>query len=454
MTDILRTTWGYRGLVMTDWGAAMNNGNAAQWGVDIKMPSGPDYASTVGGLSDAIVNMHAARIIYAHEMIGDLKAGYSSTAYARNNTAHADVARQVGEGGIILARNIGNILPLPKTGKKIAITGRFATQFRAGPGGSSYVTAWRSTNPQQGITNLLSGVGAGASTITTDLNAADYIIVFVGVTGENEGGDRPYLEIQNGDGNTDAANALAATNGQAKTIVVFTGGSAASATGSWSKANAIVVAFYPGQEQGTALANVLFGNVNPSGKLPVTFPVDGTQLPPFTLNNLNLNYPSSDTAHGYFRVNKKNQTPLFAFGHGLSYTTFAYSKMAVYPSAISAGDKVNVSLTVTNTGALAGKEVVELYLSMPTSAALPTRVQDLRGFQKVSLAAGASAQVTFVLTKEDMQIFAPQGADYSGQGKWQVPVGTYTVRVGTSSQRDLTSLWLLSRLSCAPRMTA
>jgi len=437
MTTILRNIWGYRALVMTDWGAAMNNGNASQWGVDIKMPSGGDYAGVIGGATDAIANMHASRVIYSHEMIGDMKAGYNRTAFARNTQAHDDVARSVGGGGIVLARNIGNILPMAKTGKKIAITGPFANSFRAGPGGSSYVTAWKSTNPQQGITNLLAAAGAGASTITTDLNAADYILVFVGVTGESEGGDRPNLAVQSGDGDAAAATALAATNGQAKTIVVFTGGSAASA-GNWSKANAILIAFYPGQEQGAAIADVLFGNVNPSGKLPSTFPVDGTQLPNFTLSNNDLNYPASDVAHGYFRVNKNNQTPLFAFGHGLSYTTFTYTNLQISPSAITAGDKVHVRATVTNSGAVAGKEVAELYLSMPTTnAALPVRVQDLRGFRKVSLAPGASTQVDFDLSPRDMSVFNPNGADFNGSGAWQVLTGSYGVRVGTSSQRDL-----------------
>jgi beta-glucosidase len=448
-TTILRNTWAYRSLVMTDWGAAFNQANAAQYGMDIQMPNGGAYQGTIGVSTDAIANMHASRILYAHEMIGDMNAGYNKTAYPRiqGNTpypAHDSIARIVGTAGIVLARNVGNILPIPKTGKAIAITGPFATQFRAGPGGSSYVTAWKSVTPQQGINNLLNALPAGHSTITTDLNAADYIVVFVGVEGEQEGSDRPYLAVTdhsskypssfNG-GDEDAAAALAATNGQAKTIVVFTGGSAASA-GNWSKANAIVMAFYPGQEQGAAIADILFGNANPSGKLPVTFPVDATQLPNFTLtSSLNLVYPAADTAHGYFRVNKNKWTPLFAFGHGLSYTTFTYSALQIYPTTISAGDNVHVHMTVTNSGSVAGKEVVELYLSMPSGGAVPVRVQNLRGFQKVSLAPGASTPVDFVLSQRDMQVFNPNGADFNANGAFQVLTGAYGVRVGTSSDQ-------------------
>jgi beta-glucosidase len=436
MTTILRNTWGYRSLVMTDWGAAMNQGNAAQWGVDIKMPSGSDYGGVVGSATDAIANMHASRIIYAHEMIGDLAAGYSLTAYTRNTAAHDSIARLIGTNGIVLAKNVGNILPLPKTGKTIAITGPFATQYRYGPAGSSHVTAWKSVTPQTGIMNLLNSVGTGASTITTNLNTADYIIVFVGVTGEAEGNDRPYLAVQGADGDDAVATALAATNGQVKTIVVYTGGSAAS-PGNWSKANAIVIAFYPGQEQGAAIADILFGNANPSGKLPVTFPDDAAHLPNFVLSNNNLTYPAADTAHGYFRMNKNNWTPLFAFGHGLSYTTFSYSNLQVFPATISAGDRVHVHCTVTNSGSVAGKEVVQLYLSMPSTGSLPVRVQDMRGFRKVSLAPGVSAPVDFVLNQRDMQVYNPNGADFNGSGELQVLTGSYGVRVGTSSQQDL-----------------
>jgi beta-glucosidase len=449
MTDVLRNEWGYRSLVMTDWGASFDNITAGmQYGADIDMPNPDTYSpGAVAGQPDSIVNMHARRIIYAHEMIGDLKTGYNKTDYAATimSQPHRDSVKVLGGAGIVLAKNTGNILPLPKTGKTVACTGPFYTQCRLGPGGSSAVNARDRVTPQQGISSLLAAVGAGATTITTDLNAADYIIVFVGVNGEQEGGDRPNLALQPGDGETAVQAALSAVNGETKTIVVFTGGSAAS-NGIWSTAPAILIAFYPGQEQGTSIANILFGNTVPSGKLPVTFPMDATQLPNFNLAGADLNYPGSDTAHGYFRVNKMNVAPLFNFGHGLSYTTFTYSNLQIFPARIYAGDRVHVRATVTNSGNVwTAKEVVQLYLSMPTTnAALPVRVQDLRGFKKVSLAPGASTTVEFILTPEEMQVFNPNGADYNGTGTWQVLPGTYGVRVATSSQRDLAATLSLS----------
>jgi len=438
MTDVLRNEWGYRFLAMTDWGANFDNLTAGmQWGVDIDMPNPDVYTvGAVAGQPDSIVNMHARRIIYAHAMIGDLVSGYNR--YAFQNTlmsqAHRDSARKIGNECIVLAKNNNNLLPIPKTGKKIYCTGPFYTQCRLGPGGSSSVNARDRVTPQQGITNLLSSVGAQATTIVTDINQADYVIVFGGVTGETEGSDRPSLQVSTESENA-VTTALAAK--PQSTIFVFTGGSAASA-GNWSNAPAILIAFYPGQEQGSCIADVLFGNVNPSGKLPVTFPQNASQLPNFNLVGGNLIYPRSDTAHGYFRVNKMGVKPLFAFGHGLSYTTFKYSNLKIYPDNIVSGDRVFVSVDVTNTGSVAGKEVVQLYLSMPaTNSNLPVRVQDLRGFKKVYLNPGETKKVDFILGPEEMQVFNPGTQQYSGSGRWEILTGIYKVRVGTSSDIDM-----------------
>jgi beta-glucosidase len=444
LSTVLREEWAYKFLVMTDWTASFESCAAGMtYGADIDMPSPDVYTSAcVTGYADSVINVHARRIILAHEKVGDMVAGYNRTAYASTllSAAHTKVVRDVGDAGIVLAKNNNNLLPIPDRGKTIAITGPFAATCRLGPGGSSLVsppTASRIT-PTQGINNHLAAVGTGASTITTDLNAADYILVYVGVSGENEGGDRASLAVLAADGETAVSTALAATNGANKTVVIFTGGSAASA-GVWSTAPAVLIAFYPGQEQGNSIADVLFGSVNPSGKLAVTFPQDASQLPNFTLTGGNLTYPRSDTAHGYFRMDKRGVTPLFWFGHGLSYTTFSYSNLQVYPTSIKAGDIVRVRVTVTNTGSMAGKEVVQLYLSMPTTnPSLPVRVQDLRGFKKVSLNAGANATVDFQLTAEEMRVYNPNGTDYANNGYngiWTVLSGTYGVRVGTSADR-------------------
>jgi beta-glucosidase len=450
-TDVLRNTWGFKYMSMTDWGVNWSFTPGVNFGVDVEMPSASAYTpGALISITDSLINMHVRRILYTHEKIGDLASTYNATAFADQfkGAAHRAAARKVGTAGIVLGKNSNNVLPIPKSGVKIALTGPFANQFRPGPGGSSQVSPAYQTTPQTGISQLLMGTGpyaghkpAGASTIVTDITTADYIIVFVGVTSETENVDRPSLSVLPADGDNDVAAALAVTT--AKTIVVYTGGSAAT-PGKWSNADAIVFAFYPGGDQGYCIADVLFGNVNPSGKLPVTFPSSASQLPNFTVTaNGDLYYPSSDTAHGYFRMDKNGWTPQFYFGYGLSYTTFGYSNLQIFPDSIKAGDRVHVRLTVTNAGTVAGKETAELYLSMPVNGTLPVRVQDLRGFQKVpvdtgvTLAPGASQTVDFTLYPEDMQVYNPNGADYNGTGTWQILAGNYGVRVGTSSQRDL-----------------
>jgi beta-glucosidase len=438
MTDVLRKTWGWQGFSMTDWAASTKDfPTAANWGVDMRMPYQYDYTpANFATMPDSIVNMHARRVIRAQKLIGALETGYSRTAYTTYllSSEHRRIARLIGAKSIVLARNTGNILPLPKTGARIALTGPYATTCRLGGGGSSGVGPAIQINPSQGIRELLASVGAGASTIVTDINQADYIVVFVGISGETEGADRGALGLT--DGNSDVAAALVAK--PTKTIVVYTGGSA-STPGTWSTAPAIVIAFYPGQEQGYCIADVLFGNANPCGKLAVTFPNDATQPADFqyhttTTNNETLIYSRADTAYGYFRVNKRGVSPLFNFGHGLSYTTFSYSNLSINPGSIVVGDRVLVQVDITNTGARAGEEVVQLYLTMPGDKGVPVRVQDLRGFKKVALQAGETKKLTFTLTFDDMAYFDVGAAEWDGDGRFKVLPGVFTVRVGTSSE--------------------
>jgi beta-glucosidase len=175
--------------------------------------------------------------------------------------------------------------------------------------------------------------------------------------------------------------------------------------------------------------------VNPSGKLTFTFPKDESQLPNWDAGG-SLDYPKADEAHGYFRANKKKYEPLFWFGHGLSYTTFAYGALSITPGEITSGDRVMVSLDVTNSGTLAGEEVVELYLSLPSGKSVAVREQELRGFKKLSLAPGETKKATFQLTFRDMAYYDVGTADFDGIGEWKTLAGTYKVRVGTSSKID------------------
>jgi beta-glucosidase len=187
-------------------------------------------------------------------------------------------------------------------------------------------------------------------------------------------------------------------------------------------APAILHAFYPGMEGGTALANVLFGMVNPGGKLPFTIPADEGQLPPFDRQATHVEY---DMYHGYTRLEKAGQTPAFAFGYGLSYTTFQLAD----PQFAMVDDQVTASVTVTNTGARAGDEVVQFYVGFEGSAVeRPKKL--LRGFQRLSVPAGESRSVDISCPIASLRWYNPE------RKAWELEHMTYQAYVGTSSRME------------------
>ncbi len=255
---------------------------------------------------------------------------------------------------------------------------------------------------------------------------ADVAIIFGGMPKgfESEGRDRPHMKLP---GEQDALiAAVAAAN--PNTVVVLNVGAPVEMP--WvNQVPAIVLAYYAGQEGGNALANVLTGAVNPSGKLPVTFPKRYVDNPTF------INYPGTMEVLygegifvGYRYYDKKELDPLFPFGHGLSYTTFAYSNVQV-PALVKAGEPVRVAVTVTNTGAVAGHEVVQLYVGDPV-ASLIRPPKELKGFKKVYLEPGQSVVVEFTLDERALSFYDPY------RGQWVAEPGTFDVLIGSSS-RDI-----------------
>jgi beta-glucosidase len=440
--DLLRTEWGFNGLSMSDYAALMTNvDDAVKYGVDEELPIRSNYTlSTFQNFDISYTKMHARNIVYALAKTGALNEGYQRRIYTEslNSAEHQALVRAIGSKALVLAKNDNATLPIPKTGAKIFLTGPEIDVCRTGGGDtfdweSSLVDAFRKITPKQGITEYIDALtDAGKSTIVTNINLANYIVVAIGVHGEGEGKDRVDQTVRDEAAVTAALATAAAT--QAKVVVLYTGGSAA-LPGDWVKAPAILICFGPGQEQGYSIADVLFGDVNPSGKLNCTFVNSTDQLPNFTLTaDKKMIYPSPDSAHGYFRVDKMGASPLFAFGHGLSYTTFSYSDLRVFPENIVKGDKVNVSVNVSNTGTVPGEEIVQLYLSLPDNQGVKVRVQDLRGFRRVALNPGESKTVVMELTDKEMAYFKTGPTEWTGTGGWEVLSGTYGVRVGTSSR--------------------
>ncbi len=252
----------------------------------------------------------------------------------------------------------------------------------------------------------------------TAARAADVVVAVVGITSELEGeemqvseegfkgGDRTSLDLPKPE--QELLEAVAATG--KPLVVVLTNGSALAVSWAQAHANAILDAWYPGEEGGAAVAETLSGKNNPAGRLPVTFYKDVSQLPAFE------NYAMKGRTYRYFEG-----APLYPFGFGLSYTTFAYSGLTAPTDAIAAGSHVVVEATVTNTGRKAGDEVVQLYLSFPAVAGAPIRA--MRGFQRVHLEAGASQKVRFELQPRDISMVTEAGEPVVAEGEYKVSVG-------------------------------
>jgi beta-glucosidase len=443
LTDIVRNDWGFNGTVCTDWGGVEKVASVRyvfRSELDMDMPSGLLFGTsawlvTIGGEDISILKRKVKRVIYNKLWACNGKFPASDAELKTQpqsvilSPEHKSIALEAARKCIVLARNeaVGDasILPLNKNSPlKIAVVGTYSNRGRFGGGGSSAVKPDTIITPLKGIQAITAGTGV---TVTTDYNAAgvNVAIVVVGVEKETEDGERPDLSLPD----ADLALVTAVMAKVPKTIVVYTGGSA-SVAGSWSTAPGVLIAFYPGRFQGQAIAEVLFGEVNPSGHLGVTFPKLTSDLPNFNLDQGQLVLPSADTAHGYFYFEKTQKQPLFWFGHGLSYTRFAYTNMTVVGSGtIKGGDRLDVMVNVKNIGQLIGDDVVQLYVK-PVNSTVPRRVKDLRAFARISLAPNEMKTVTFTLGPRDFSVYETDVVNKTG--RWKVLPGQYQL-IATST---------------------
>src|SRR5438067_12292410 len=332
---------------------------------------------------------------------------------------------------MVLLKNTGNLLPLKKSAlHSIALIGN--DKAKTGGGGSSHVKPLYTVTPSAGLRNR---AGSGV-TVTTDsgrtvssavakAKAADVAIVMV-EDSEGEGKDRQNLSLPN---NQDAlVSAVAAAN--PRTIVVSkTGGPILMP---WvDQVPAILQAWYPGEEDGNAVADVLFGAFNPSGKLPVTFPRKQSDVPADTP----AQYPGvNGTAHysegifvGYRHYDAHNIAPLFPFGFRLSYAAFSYANLKVTKGT---GANVTVEADVTNAGTMTGAEIAQLYVGSPSSSPVPEAPQELEGFQKILLTPGQTGHVTFTLGARSFSYWS------TASHGWKIAGGGYRILVGGGSRTE------------------
>jgi beta-glucosidase len=434
LNGILKKEWGFDGFVFSDFGAVHSTVGSANAGLDLETPTGGNFstdkvkAALAGGsikistIDEKLVRRYATMI-----RLGLFDRAPTMTPIPAQ--ADGGVARHIAEEGMVLLKNEGNLLPLSKNSlKSIALIGD--DRARTGGGGSSHVKPLYTVTPSQGLRNragtavtISTDPGRTVSSAVAKAKAADVAIVMV-TDAEGEGKDRPDLTLPN---NQDAlVSAVAAAN--PKTIVVSkTGGPVLMP---WlAQVPAVLQAWYPGEEDGNAVADVLFGAFNPSGKLPITFPRREQDVPA----NTPAQYPGVDgTAHysegvfvGYRHYDAHRVTPLFPFGYGLSYTTFQYANLTVTRGT---GASVTVEADITNTGRVTGAEIAQLYVGIPSTAGVPEPPQQLAGFQKVLLRSGQTRHITFTLDARALRHWD------TASHRWRVGAGTYRLLVGGGSR--------------------
>ncbi len=440
LTNILRKHWGFPYYVVSDWGSIWDAGKAINAGCNLEM--GSDlyqnnlFNLVVGGtVSDSTIDDAVRKVLRTKIMNGMLDYYPQGDPSLVNDADHQKLCLQAGKECMVLLKNKDNILPLNiDTIKTIGVIGPSADVAQLDGTGSSYVTPFYSVSPKQGIENLI-GAGKVLYAKGCDINSTDQsgfgaainvaqnsdVVIFFGgldSSQEGEGLDRVGGSIELPGEQQTLINALASLN--KNIIVVLYSGGICGVHGIINQIKGLIYGFYPGQEGGNAIAQVLFGQYNPGGKLPVTMPQSDFQLPVRDDNFTN------DYDCGYRWFDKMKLTPEFAFGFGLSYTTFSFSNLKITPSSVPAGQIIEVSADVTNTGNRKGDEVAQLYLS-DTTLPVPMPIKQLKGFKRISLNPGETKTVTFQLTPDELYYYDETTDSYT------VGTGTYTVKIGGSS---------------------
>lgn len=444
LTNILKEEWGHEGIVVTDWGANNERVAGLTAGNELEMPGNGGVgdkqiveAVQSGKLSEEALDRAVERLLRIIFMSVDSKKPNASY----NQAEHHQLARKVAAESMVLLKNEAGLLPLGKQ-RKLAVIGAFAEKPRYQGGGSSHIRPTQIDQPLAELRKLAGDsteiVYAQGYAIDSDENdpalldeakqaagAAEAVIIFAGLPDryESEGYDRTHLRMPANQ--EQLIEAIAEV--QSNVIVVLMNGSPIEMP--WiERAQAVLEAYLGGQAVGGAIADLLFGKSNPSGKLAETFPQKLSDNPSF------LNFPGEgDRVEyregifvGYRYYDTKQVQPLFPFGHGLSYTSFDYSDVKLSSKQIRDNEELEVQVTVTNTGERAGKETVQLYVrDVESSVNRPSK--ELKGFAKVALEPGQSETVTIKLDKRAFAYYNVQ------LGGWHVETGDFELLIGRSS---------------------
>ncbi len=443
LTDILRGEWGFDGFVVSDWGAVNNRVPDLEAGLDLEMPASGGIndeqivdAVKEGRLEESVLDRAVERIL---NIVYRFQENRNDSAVFDRDKDH-EYAKKVAEETIVLLKNEDGLLPLSEK-EEIAFIGKYARQPRFQGGGSSHINSHKVTGAWDVVKdwgNITFAEGYGDQEDVTDealiaeavekAGKAKAAVIFAGLPDafESEGFDRSHMGMPNCQ--NELINRVAAV--QPNTIVVLHNGSPVEMP--WAdQVKGIVEAYLSGQAVGAAVVDILFGKVNPSAKLPETFPYKLEDNPSYLyyLGEGDKVEYREGVFVGYRYYDTKKMDVRFPFGYGLSYTTFAYSNLKLSAAQIKDTDTLTVSVDVTNTGSMAGKEVVQLYVSDVESTVIRP-VKELKGFDKVDLQPGETKTVTFTLGKRAFAYWNTQIHD------WHVESGEFRILVGKSS-RDI-----------------
>jgi beta-glucosidase len=478
--DMLKGKWGFNGFVVSDWnsigeliqhGVAANKKEAAELaitaGSDMDM-EGNVYFKVLkelvneGAVNETLVDDAVGRILRVKFKLGlfDDPFQYCNPELEKTellSKKNLEASREVAKKSIVLLKNEGNILPLAKNGKKIAVIGELA-ESKDVPLGS-----WRAQAVPNSAVSLLEGIqnAVGKSNVvfakgpdyvvgergftkalkfnTTDRSgmnkaksvaaSADVVVIALGEDCFQTGEGRSQTDISLKGLQQELLQEVFKVN--KNVVVVLMNGRPLVINWMADNVPAILETWHLGSEAGNAIADVLFGDYNPSGKLPVSFPRVVGQEPLYYNHPGNGRPTGGEGAVFWSHYTDEKNTPLFPFGYGLSYTTFKYSNLSLSSKTLEANGKLTITATVENIGSIAGEEVVQLYIcDLVGSISRP--VKELKGFQKISLNPGEKKQVTFELTPKDLEF-------YGATGKWRTEPGEYKVWVGTNSAEGLES---------------
>jgi len=442
LTEVLREEWGFEGAVVSDWGAVADRIAAVDAGLDLQMPgdTAADDAAVVAAVEDGSLHVSAVDRAARAAARTALLASEGTRDVTVNVDAHHALAREAASRSIVLLKNEEDLLPLAPSGS-IAVIGEFATAPRFQGGGSSHVNPHRVDVPLDEIRALapeadvrhMIGFTTDGSADAAELRAeaveaardADTAVVFLGLAAsqESEGFDRDHIELPADQ--IGLIEAVAAV--QPRTVVVLSAGGVLRLAPVDAIAPAILGGALLGQAGGGAIADVLFGVVNPSGRVAETVPLrleDAPSFPHFPGEHSRVRYGEGIYV-GYRGYDVRKQDVLYPFGHGLSYTAFAYEGFSLRADA----EGVLATVTVRNTGSRAGREIVQLYASLPESA-VSRAPQALVGFGSVELSPGESRELETRIERRDLAYWDDL------LDRWIVEAGVYTIAAAASS-RDI-----------------